>query len=150
MGELIMSELCEVPVQNAGRDEIRDILAKARTIVVVGLSDDPTRDSHRVAAYLQRQGYRIIPVNPTISDTLGEKAYPSLRDVPGSVDIVDIFRRRDAIPAITEDAIAIQAGAVWMQLGLVHNDAAAQARAAGIPVVMDKCILIEHLALAGD
>jgi uncharacterized protein len=150
MGAPNMSETCEVPAQNAGRDEIRNILTKARTIAVVGLSDDPAKDSHRVAAYLQRHGYRIIPVNPKVPEILGEKACASLREVPDTVDIVDIFRRPDAIPAIVEDAIAIHAGAIWMQLGLAHNAAAQQARTAGIPVVMDRCIMVEHRAIAGD
>lgn len=144
-----MSQACELPIQNLPQDEIRQLLASARTIAVVGLSDDPSRASFRVASYLQRQGYRIIPVNPGLQEVLGEKAYPSLRDVPEKVDIVDIFRRPDAIPGIVDDAIAIGARAVWMQLGLAHNASADKARAAGLLVVMDKCLMVEHNTLLG-
>lgn len=124
-------------------DEIGAILNRARTIAVVGLSADAGRDSHRVSAYMQRQGYRIIPLNPNVSEVLGKKAYASLREVPERVDIVNIFRRPEAIPAIVDDAVAIGAGAVWMQLGLSHPSSD-KARAAGIPVIMDKCIMVEH------
>jgi hypothetical protein len=139
-----MPEGCEIPLLNASSEEVRALLKDAHTIAVVGLSDKPDRDSYHVAAYLQKQGYRIIPVNPAVSEVLGEKAYPSLRDVPEKIDVVDIFRRPDAVPAIVEDAIAIGAGAVWMQEGIVHNAAADTARAAGLQVVMNKCLLKEH------
>lgn len=135
------------PVANPCPDEIRALLRAAKTIAVVGLSDDPARPSHEVAAYMQRQGYRIIPVNPTIAATLGERSYPSLKDVPEPIDIVDIFRRPDAVPPIVADAIAVKAKAVWMQEGVVHPAAAAQARDAGLTVVMDRCILKDHAAL---
>jgi uncharacterized protein len=125
-------------------EQIRDLLRDAHTIAVIGLSDKPDRDSHRVARYLQSQGYRIIPVNPAVAEVLGEKSYPSLKDVPGPVNIVDIFRKPEAIPAIVDEAIAKGARAVWMQLGLAHEPAAAKARAAGLQVVMDKCIMVEH------
>jgi predicted CoA-binding protein len=139
-----MDEACEFPGQNAGSAEIRDLLRRAKTIAVVGLSNRPQRDSLHVAAYLQNQGYRIIPVNPHVSEVLGEKAYARLDDVPVPVDIVDIFRRPDAVPDIVDSAIARKAGAVWMQEGIVHNAAAEKARAAGLTVVMNKCILKEH------
>src|SRR5262245_41993765 len=110
-----MSECCEMPLQNATPDEIRDILKTAKVIAVVGLSDKPDRDSHRVAAYMQRAGYRIIPVNPAVKEVLGEKAYASVRDVPEKVDVVDIFRKPEAVPEIVEEAIAAEAKVVWMQ-----------------------------------
>lgn len=124
--------------------KIRNLLARAKVIAVVGLSDRPERDSHGVARYLQRAGYRVIPVNPQVAEVLGEKSYANLREVPGRVDIVDIFRRPEFVPEIVEAAIEIGAKAVWMQLGVVHEEAAARARAAGLDVVMDRCIAIEH------
>jgi hypothetical protein len=136
--------VCELPQENASREDIRRMLAEAKTIAVVGLSDDPGRDSHRIGAYLQQAGYRVIPVNPNLREVLGEKAYPDLASVPEPIDIVDIFRRVDAIPAIVDEAIAIGAKAVWMQLGLAHNASAEKARAAGLGVVMNKCIMVEH------
>lgn len=142
-----MPQSDEIQARCASQEEIRALLASARTIAVVGLSDNPDRASYRVSAYMQNQGYRIIPVNPRVGQVLGEKAYPSLREVPEKVDVVDIFRRPEAIPAIVEDAIAIGAGAVWMQLGLSHEQAARRAGEAGIPVIMDRCIMIEHGSL---
>jgi predicted CoA-binding protein len=139
-----MSDACEMPLKNATPAEVRQILSLGRTVAVVGLSDKPDRDSHRVAAYLQQQGYRIIPINPLVAEVLGEKAYARLRDVPVPVDIVDIFRKPEAVPGVVEEAIAIGARAVWMQLGIVHNAAADQARLAGLQVVMNKCIMVEH------
>lgn len=136
--------VCELPEKNASSDEIRRILSAARTIAVVGLSRDPNRDSHRVAAYLQAQGYRVIPVNPAVKEVLGEKAYPDLASVPVPVDVVDVFRRVEAIPGIVDEAIAVKAKAVWMQLGLAHNAAAEKARGAGLAVVMNKCIMMQH------
>jgi predicted CoA-binding protein len=144
-----MSELCESPLQNPGNDEVRAILSSYRTVAVVGLSDKPHRDSHRVATYLQRAGYRVIPVNPMVTEVLGEKAYPSLRDVPEAIEIVDVFRRAEAVPAIVDDAIAVGAKVVWMQDGIVHNEAAGKARAAGLQVVMNKCMLREHARMGG-
>jgi predicted CoA-binding protein len=145
--EIIMPEGCEIPLHNAASEEIRALLKSAHTIAVVGLSDKPDRDSYRVAAYLQQHGYRIIPVNPAVTEVLGEKSYASLRDVPDKIDVVDVFRRPDAVPPIVDDAIAIGARAVWMQEGIVHNAAADKARAAGLQVVMNKCILKEHRLL---
>ena len=139
-----MPDACEMPRENATPAEVREILTTAKTVAVVGLSDKPDRDSYRVAAYLQRAGYRIVPVNPAVAEVLGERSYASLRDVPEKVDVVDVFRRADAVPAIVEDAIAVGAGAVWMQDGIVHNEAADRARAAGLKVVMSKCMLREH------
>jgi len=127
--------------------QLREIFEKSRVIAVVGLSDNPDRDSHRVAAYLQQNGYRIIPVNPAVKEVLGEQCWPTLRDIPGKVDVVDVFRRPDAVPPIVDDAIAIGARVVWMQDGVVHPAAAAKARAAGLEVVMDDCMLREHRRL---
>ncbi|MBI3736871.1 CoA-binding protein [Candidatus Sumerlaeota bacterium] len=125
------------------------LLAGARTIAVVGLSDNPMRDSHHVAEYLQGKGYRIIPVNPAIAETLGEKSYPSLASVPEKIDIVDIFRKSEFVPPIVDEAIRIGAQAVWMQDGVIHDAAADKARAAGLAVVMNDCILREHRRLIG-
>ena len=126
-------------------DRITELLESAKTIVVVGLTDTPTRPSYGVSHYMQSQGYRIIPVNPNITEWMGEKAYPSLLDVPEKIDIVNVFRRPDAVPEVVEQAIQIQAPAIWMQEGVVHHEAAEKARQAGIFVVMDKCILKEHI-----
>ncbi len=142
-----MSEACEMPLENAGPEEVRDILRAVRTVAVVGLSDKPDRDSYHVAEYLQRAGYRVIPVNPAVASVLGEKSYPSLRDVPEKVDVVDVFRKAEAVPAIVDDAIAVGAKVVWMQEGIVHNEAAQKARAAGLKVVMGRCMLKEHARL---
>src|SRR5438477_105876 len=106
-----MSEACEMPLENAGPEEIRDILRTAKTIAVVGLSDKPDRDSYHVAEYLRRAGYRVIPVNPAVASVLGEKSYAGLRDVPEKIDVVDVFRKPEAVPAIVEDAIAVGAKA---------------------------------------
>ena len=127
-------------------DQIHEILQHARTIAVVGLSDNPLRPSHGVAAYLQSQGYRVIPVNPEIKGALGEKAYPSLLDVPEKIDIVDIFRRPEFVEEVVDQAIQLKVSAVWMQEQVIHERAAQKARAAGIFVIMDRCILVEHRA----
>ncbi|HVN76315.1 MAG TPA: CoA-binding protein [Thermoanaerobaculaceae bacterium] len=139
-------ESCEFPLSNASDDEIDGILATARTIAVVGLSDKPERDSYRVAAYLQAHGYTIVPVNPAVPEILGQKCYQDVTSIPREVviDVVDIFRRPEFIPAIVDQAIARGARTVWMQLGLAHNAAADRARAAGLAVVMDRCLKIEH------
>ena len=123
---------------------VRDILEKSKVIAVVGLSPKPERDSHEVAKYLQGQGYRIVPVNPRADTILGEKSYPDLASIPEEVDVVDIFRRSDDVPPVVDQAIAIGAKAVWMQLGIVNEGAAAKAREAGLGVVMDRCMLVEH------
>ena len=125
-------------------DLIDEILTTSRTIAVVGLSDNPSRDSHRVASYLKRAGYRIIPVNPTIDEVLGERCYPDLSSVPESVDMVDIFRRSDKVAPVVDEAIRKSAKYVWMQDGVVDESAAERARAAGIAVVMDNCTMREH------
>ena len=126
---------------------IKEMLETYRTIAVVGLSSRPYRASHGVSRYMQRQGYRIIPVNPMETEVLSEKAYPSLDDVPESFEIVDIFRRPEFVPDIVEAAIRRKAKVIWMQQGVIHEAAAERARAAGLEVVMDLCILQEHMVL---
>ena len=128
-------------------EAVRKILESTKTIAVVGLSDKPDRDSHEIASYLQEAGYRIIPVNPTIQETLGEKAYKSLGDVPQRIDVVQIFRRPEEVPAIVDDAIAIGAKVVWMQPGTENEEAAERAEAAGLKAVMGACMRSVHRTL---
>ncbi|MGB6429574.1 MAG: CoA-binding protein [Candidatus Acidiferrales bacterium] len=127
-------------------DLIRELLEPAKIIAVVGLSSSRSRPSNGVARYLQSAGYRIIPVNPNESEVLGERAYARLEDVPEKIDIVDIFRRSKYVPEIVESAIRIGARAVWMQEGVIHEEAAERARQAGLMVVMDRCIMKNHHA----
>jgi uncharacterized protein len=127
---------------------IPEILKSSRTIAVVGLSSNPMRPSNGVAAYLQRAGYRVIPVNPNESEVLGEKSYARLEDVPEKIDVVDIFRRPECVPEIVESAIRVGAKTVWMQEGVVNQQAAERARGAGLEVVMDRCTLKEHRKLS--
>jgi predicted CoA-binding protein len=129
-------------------NRISEILHTSRTIAVVGLSGKRYRPSYGVAEYLKRCGYRIIPVNPMEKEVLGERAYPDLDSVPEKIDLVDIFRRPEFVPEIVEAAIRIGAKAVWMQEGVAHEAAAARAEAAGLAVVMDRCILKDHRRLA--
>ena len=126
---------------------IAGLLQSAHTIAVVGLSNKPWRPSHGVSEYMQRAGYRIIPVNPELAEALGERCYPNLEAVPESIDIVNIFRRSELVPEIVDAAIRVGAKAVWMQEGVVHEKAAARAKAAGLTVVMDRCLLKEHRTL---
>jgi predicted CoA-binding protein len=130
-------------------DPIYELLSRARTIAVVGLSDSPLRPSHGVAAYLQSQGYSIIPVNPQITEALGEKSYPSLLEVPGKIDLVDVFRRPEYVDEIVEQAIQLKIPAIWLQEDVINERAAERARKAGMFVVMDRCILKEHRARFG-
>ena len=127
-------------------DPIADLLQRAKTIAVVGLSSNPWRPSHGVTAYMQSHGYRIIPVNPRIEESLGEKAYATLSDVPEKIDIVNIFRRSEFVEVIVDEAIRLKVPAIWMQEDVIHEKAAEKARQAGIFVVMDRCILKEHRA----
>lgn len=120
-----------------------------RTIAVVGLSDNPMKPSHSVSAYMQQQGYRILPVNPAVTTVLGETAYPSLKDLPVTPDIVNVFRLPRFIPAVVEEMIALRLKNLWVQLGIRHQEAAQRAEDAGISVVMDRCILVEHRRLYG-
>jgi len=127
----------------ATSDDVRAILTGTRVWAVVGCSPDPARDSHRIAALLQRRGYRMIPVYPGVDEILGERCYPSLREIPEPVEVVDVFRRASAAGAHVDEAIAIGARAVWMQLGVIDAAAAERGRAAGLRVVMDRCPAIE-------
>ncbi|MBZ5523235.1 MAG: CoA-binding protein [Acidobacteriia bacterium] len=129
---------------SSASDEIGELLKRSKTIAVVGLSDSPLRPSHGVSAYMQTQGYRIIPVNPTIKGALGEKAVASLSDIKEKIDIVDIFRKSEFVPEVVDEAIKMGASAIWMQEDVIHEQAAEKARKAGLFVVMDKCILKEH------
>ena len=130
-------------------DPIRALLAQVKTISVVGLSDSPLRPSHGVSAYMQAQGYKIIPVNPTIEEALGEKSYPSLAEVPERIDLVNIFRRPEFVDEVVDQAIQLKVPAVWMQEDVINEAAADKARKAGLFVVMDQCILKEHHARFG-
>ena len=127
-------------------DEIAELLATAKTIAVVGLSSDPMRPSFGVAQYMQRQGYRIIPVNPNERTVLDEKSYKTLADVPDKIDLVDIFRRPEFVPELVDEVIRLKIPSLWLQEGVVHEPAVRKAQAAGIRVVMDRCILKEHRA----
>lgn len=129
--------------------DLKSILTAARTIAIVGLSDKPERDSYRVARYLQAHGYRIIPVNPVVESVLGEVSYAAVTDIPAPVDVVDIFRKPEAVGPIVAEAIAAGAKVIWMQLGVVNETAASVAEAAGLQVVMDRCIKMEHERLLG-
>lgn len=124
---------------------IKKILSDSKTIAVVGLSDKPDRPSYRVAAYLQNHGYRIIPVNPSISEVLGEKSYPDLESISEDIDVVDVFRRSEDVPAIVESSIAKGVKAVWLQEGVINEGSAKKASETGIAVIMDLCMLKEHI-----
>jgi len=130
-------------------DSIYELLSRAKTIAVVGLSDDPMRPSHGVSAYMQAQGYRIIPVNPQIEEALGEKSYASLLEVPEKIDLVDVFRRPEYVDEVIDQAIQLKIPAIWLQEDVINQSAAAKARAAGMFVVMDLCVLKEHRARFG-
>jgi predicted CoA-binding protein len=122
-----------------------ELLSSAKTIAIAGLSDNPDRPSYGVAQYLQQHGYRIIPVNPAIDSVLGEKSFASLADIPEKVDLVDVFRRSEFVPDLADEAIAIGARCLWLQLGVIHEEAAQKARDAGLLVVMDRCLAVEHM-----
>jgi hypothetical protein len=128
-------------------DRAMELMRDAKTIAVVGVSSNPDRPSHEVARYLQDHGFTVYMVNPTETEVLGQPAYASVRDLPEPVDIVDVFRRSPDVPPVVDDAIAAGARAVWMQLDIVHEEAAARARDAGLEVVMDRCTKIEHQRL---
>ncbi len=129
-----------MPHRNPTDDQIRDLLTDATTIAVVGASSNSDKASHGIMRKLQRAGYRVIPVNPRETEVLGERSYPSLIDVPERIDIVDVFRRAEDTPAVADEAVAIGAGTLWLQTGIVSEDAAARATAGGLTVVMDACI----------
>jgi len=130
-------------------DPIYELLSRVKTIAVVGLSDSPMRPSHGVSAYMQSQGYRIVPVNPQIAEALGETAYPSLLEVREKIDLVDVFRRSEHVDEIVEQAIRLKVPAIWLQEDVINERAAERARKAGMFVVMDRCILKEHRARFG-
>ena len=130
--------------------EMKEILLSIKTIASVGISSNPEKESYEVVAYLKNQGYRIIPVNPTATEILGEKTYPSLSDIPDKVDVVQVFRKPEDVPPVVEEAIKIGAKVVWMQAGIVNEDAAQKAREAGLQVVMDACMRATHRRLIGS
>jgi len=133
--------------QNPDDAALRALLTSVKTIAVVGLSPQPERPSYRVAQAMQGYGYRIVPVRPKIGEVLGEKAYPSLADIPFKVDLVDVFRAAEHVPAIVEQALALHLPAIWIQEGIVHDAAAQRAQAGGMTVVMDRCLLKETIRL---
>src|SRR5262245_58070463 len=137
------------PHANPDEEALRRLLAGARRIAVVGLSPKPHRDSHRVARYLIDHGYEVIPVYPREDQILGRQVYRRVQDIPGPLDLVDVFRRSDGIPDVVEDAIAAGAPALWLQLDCIHEPAARRATAAGLLVVMDRCIMVDHGRLLG-
>jgi len=132
---------------NPGDDAVRALLKTVRTIAVVGLSPQPARPSYRVAQAMQRYGYRIVPVRPLVDEVLGEKAYAKLADIPFEVDLVDVFRAAEHVPAIVEQCLALHLPAIWVQEGIVHEAAAREAQAGGMTVVMDRCILKDYVRL---
>src|SRR3977135_2543143 len=133
--------------QNPSDQELTQLLTDATTIAMVGASSNPDKASHGIMQKLQRAGYRLIPVNPRETEILGERSYPSLLDVPERIDIVDVFRRAEDTPAIADEAVTIGAKALWLQTGIVSEDAAARAKAGGLTVVMDACIGATHSLL---
>ena len=141
---------CEFPAYNPPTAEIREILEQSKVVAMVGLSSRSERDSNQVARYLMDHGFTVVPVNPREEQILGQRCYPDLKSIPSDVDIVDIFRKVEFIPAIVDEAIEKKARVVWMQLGLAHNVSADKAREAGLAVVMSKCIKIEHARLGQE
>lgn len=132
-----------------GEDRLRALLESVRRIAIVGLSPKPHRDSNRIARYLIERGYGVIPVYPREDEILGQRVYRRVQDVPGGVDLVDVFRRSEDLPGVVDDALAAKAPALWFQIDCVHLAAAARAAAAGAFVVMDRCIMVDHAALLG-
>jgi predicted CoA-binding protein len=132
---------------NPDDEAIRRLLEKVRRIAVVGLSPKPHRDSHRVARYLLESGYEIVPVYPREEQILGQKVYRRVQDIAGAVDLVDVFRRSEELPEVIDDALAARAGALWLQLGCIDESGARRARDAGLTVVMDRCLMVEHARL---
>ncbi len=130
---------------------VRTVLESARTVAVIGVSDKPDRDSHRVASYLQHVGYRVVPVNPNLDEVLGERCYPNLASIPADimVDIADVFRRPEFVPETVDAAIARGVPVLWLQLGVNHDEAERLAAVAGMVVISGRCIMIEHRRLFG-
>lgn len=144
-----MEEKCEFPTVNAKPEDQKKIFERTKTIAVVGLSPKEFRDSHQVAKYLQGQGYKIIPVYPREETILGEKVYRSLLEIEGPVDMVDVFRRSEDVPEVVDQAIQRKdVKTIWLQLGIVHNQAAEKAAQAGITVVQNRCVMVEHRRLS--
>jgi len=137
------------PFRNPDDDAVRGLLERVRRIAVVGLSPKPHRDSHRVARYLLERGYEIVPVYPREDEILGQKVYRRVQDVAGTVDLVDVFRRSEDLPAVIDDVLAARAGALWLQIGCVDEAGARRARDAGLTVVMDRCLMVDHAHLLG-
>lgn len=135
---------------NPHEDDIKELLREARTIAVVGLSDQPERDSHRVAKFLQEKGYRIIPVNPKLESVLGEKCYKKVSEIPHHIDIVDVFRRSIDTPSVVQDSLIKDPKAVWLQLGIKNDDSARIAKENNITIIMDRCIKIDYARLLGE
>ena len=134
--------------QNPSTNEIRDILTSAKTIAVVGLSDNPERESYAIAKEMQKRGYKIVPVNPNVTEVLGEQAYPSVTAIPHAVDIVNIFRKSEALPQVVEEAVQTSAPVIWAQQGIYNEEAAEIAKSAGKTMVMDRCIMVMHSLFA--
>ena len=145
-----MDQVCEIPFDNPDAQEIKEILSAYRSVAVVGLSHDEKKSSYQVAKYLKEHGFEIYPINPKYENILGKKCYPSLLAVPARIEIVDIFRRPSAVPEIVEEAVRCGAKVIWMQLGIVNNEAARRAREAGLKVVMGQCIMAEYKKMAGN
>jgi len=139
-----------MPSQKLADEDLKEILTSVKTVAVVGISTNPSRDSHKVAAYLKKNGYRVIPVNPGADEILGEKSYPDLLSINEPVDVVDVFRRPEFVPEIVDQAIKIKAKVLWMQMGVSNEKAAEKARVAGITVVQDHCMMAEHSKLIGN
>jgi hypothetical protein len=137
------------PFRNPDDETVRRLLERVRRIAVVGLSPKPHRDSHRVARYLVERGYEIVPVYPREETILGQKVHRRVQDVPGAVDLVDVFRRREELPEVIEDVLAARAGALWLQIGCIDEAGARRAREAGLTVVMDRCLMVDHAHLLG-
>lgn len=135
--------------QNPSEAEIRTLLEKTRRIAVVGLSPKPHRDSHRVARYLLERGYDVVPVYPREDEILGRKVYRRVQEIPGSVDLVDVFRRSEMVPGVIDDTLIARAPVVWLQLDCIDEEGARRATAAGVRVVMDRCIMVDHARLLG-
>jgi predicted CoA-binding protein len=144
----MINTTCELPYYIPPSDEIIELLRKCRTIAVVGISPKESRDSNKVAKYLMDQGYEVVPVNPGQREVLGKPCFRTLRDIPFPIDMADLFLNPTRVPSVVDQAIEIGVHAIWMQEGVVHNEAAQKARKAGIPVVMNKCIKKEHMKMA--
>jgi predicted CoA-binding protein len=142
-----MEEVCEVPAFSSTSDDIKDILSSVKTIAIVGLSPKKERDSNKVARYLQREGYKVIPVNPNYKEIIGLKSHSSIAEVTEEIDVVDIFRKPSAVSEIVDSAIQNDVKVIWMQEGIVNNEAAKKAKNAGLKVVMNKCMMKEHIKM---